>query len=303
MEQLNLFNFLKEPFFNSSDLSHYLDCLDHTVSGEKFELLYNKELDMLLTSPRPKEDKLPFYYESQDYISHTDSKASGLDKLYQQIKYLMIDKKLGWIEARKEIGTILDIGAGTGDFLARAKYRGWKIEGVEPNIAARKLAVKKEVELNQDSSQLNSGSFDVITMWHVLEHVYDLEKQILQLQKLLKEDGLLVIAVPNFRSYDAKKYQQFWAAYDVPRHLWHFSKNSIEKLFGSFDFGLVKTKPLIFDAFYVSLLSEKYRHGNMRPFSAFMNGAKSNLTAKRTGEYSSLVYFLQRKDKTDLKPF
>jgi len=278
--------FSKKPF---------LVCKDHTVSGEIFELRKAENLDLLVTFPRPDNDKLPSYYKSEKYISHTDSKKTFLDNIYHQVKSLMLGKKINWIE--KEVpgkGKILDLGAGTGEFLAQVKKVGWQIFGVEPNEGARNLAAEKGVDLLEDSASFPDQHFDVITMWHVLEHVPDLEKQIKELGRLLKPDGLLVIAVPNFKSYDAGEYKEFWAAYDVPRHLYHFSPNAIEEIFGGMGFSLTSQKGLFFDAFYVSLLSEKYRTGTANIFRAFRIGSRSNLQARSTGNHSSLAYFFRK---------
>ena len=275
-----------------------LVCKDHTVSGEHFELRKAEGLELLATYPRPEINKLPEYYKSENYISHTDSKSSIFDKSYQQVKNFMLQKKMGWIQKEKPgKGKILDLGAGTGDFLVAAKKNDWEIFGVEPNAKARKLAAQKGVDLIEDVSSLPEKFFDVITMWHVLEHVPDLEEQISELNRLLKPDGLLVIAVPNFKSYDAQKYKEHWAAYDVPRHLYHFSPESIEKLFHSDGFSLTSQKGLFFDAFYVSLLSEKYRSGSSNFLKAMNTGITSNLKARATGNYSSLAYFFRRSSK------
>ena len=268
---------------------------DFTVSGKEFELRHNEKLDMLETFPQPKIHELPDFYESEEYISHTDSSTSFFDKIYQRVKTYMIDKKLNWIEEEKKSrGVLLDIGTGTGDFLVRAKSRGWIVKGIEPNEKARSLSSKKGVPLEEDIFVLKDHSFDVITMWHVLEHVPDLEKQIEEISRLLKKNGLLVIAVPNFKSYDAKIYDEFWAAYDVPRHLWHFSRNAIKNLFHPKGFGLIKEEGLSFDSYYVSILSEKYRSGSKLSFSAVWNGYLSNKKAQKTGEYSSIAYFLYK---------
>ncbi|WP_424492806.1 class I SAM-dependent methyltransferase [Salinimicrobium sp. GXAS 041] len=280
---------------SNSATNYFLKCKDHTVSGNKYELRYDQEKDMLITFPRPELHELPEFYKSEKYISHTDSRRSLFEKTYQWVKTYMIDKKITWIEKEKKSrGRLLDIGAGTGDFLFRAKKKGWEVKGVEPNLQARNLADKKGINLIEDSSSLASGSFDVITMWHVLEHVPDLNEQIVELKRLLKKDGLLVIAVPNFKSYDARKYKSFWAAYDVPRHLWHFSKNAILNIFSEHSFNLTQTKGLQFDSFYVSLLSEKYKNDSGFSVNGIWTGFLSNLKAARTGEYSSLAYFLTK---------
>jgi len=147
--------------------------------------------------------------------------------------------------------------------------------------------------LKSETSEFANKQFDIITLWHVLEHVSDLDAQIKELKRLLKPKGYLIIAVPNYKSYDADHYKTFWAAYDVPRHLWHFSKNAIQSIFGKFNFILEKTLPMKFDSFYVSLLSEKYKTGKMNYLKAFRIGLRSNIKAKRTGEYSSLIYVLR----------
>ncbi|NJY61480.1 class I SAM-dependent methyltransferase [Salinimicrobium sp. CDJ15-81-2] len=272
-----------------------LICKDHTVSGEYFELRKAEALDLLATFPRPENDKLSEYYKSENYISHTDSKRSFLDKVYQKVKNLMLQKKINWIEkSHSGKGRILDIGAGTGDFLVAAKNAGWETLGLEPNLGARKLAAKKGVELIEDIYSLPDSHFDVITMWHVLEHVPDLDWQLKELDRILKPDGLLVIAVPNYKSYDAQKYKEHWAAYDVPRHLYHFSPEAMRKIFQQKGFLLTSQKGLFFDAFYVSLLSEKYKTGSSNPLKAITTGILSNIKAASSGNYSSLAYFFRR---------
>jgi len=281
---------------NPQYFSYFLTCTDFLVSGEEFKLLYDRNKDMLVTAPQPSAEELPQYYQSEDYISHTDSKKSIIDRLYQVVKAIMLKRKIRLLETfYPQKGNILDIGAGTGDFLKAAQKSGWKIHGVEPNEKARKVAENKNISLNKDSEKFHEGQFEVITLWHVLEHIPDLKNQIAELERLLKKDGVLIIAVPNFKSHDAKYYKEFWAAYDVPRHLWHFSKNAIEILFGAAGFELIKTLPLKFDSYYVSLLSEKNKSGKSNFLKAFQIGWMSNLKAYSSGEYSSLIYILKKK--------
>lgn len=275
--------------------SVFISCKDHTVSSEKFDLVLDPEKQMLATFPKPDLENLPAYYKSQDYISHTDSRKTFIEKIYQKVKKHMLLRKLKWIEKKyPKKGNILDIGAGTGDFLNEAKKRGWKVHGIEPDAEARKRALEKGIKLSVNSHKFRSEKFDVITMWHVLEHVYDLKSQIIELEHLLKKNGLLVIAVPNYKSYDAQYYKEFWAAYDVPRHLWHFSQESFKPLFSGNGFRQTDLKPLIFDSFYVSLLSEKYKTGGSNFLKALSIGLKSNFKARSTTEYSSLVYFFRK---------
>jgi len=267
---------------------------DYLVTGEAFELIYDSEREMLITSPKPATENLSKYYESEEYISHTDSKKGIVSYLYQTVKKRAIEKKVALINSLNNgTGTLLDIGAGTGDFLKQAKEANWKVSGVEPNEGAKKLAEEKGINLQESLNDLNGKTFDVITMWHVLEHVPNLEETISTIEELLKPGGTLIIAVPNYKSFDANHYKEHWAAYDVPRHLWHFSQTSMQKLFSK-NLQLLKTKPMIFDSFYVSLLSEKNKTEKQNLIKAFFVGLQSNLSAWKTKEYSSLIYCFKK---------
>ena len=279
-----------------SNKKHFLTVKDHSVSKETFDLYQDETTDMLITYPQPSLDNLGKYYESEDYISHTDGKRSLFEKAYHFVKSIALKNKLQLINSQQpNKGSILDIGAGTGDFLAVAKENGWETVGVEPSDKARAIALKKAVSFVEDTLGLESHSFDVITMWHVLEHVPNLDNQIKELKRLLKPSGTLIVAVPNFKSFDAKHYGTFWAAYDVPIHFWHFSKKAIKMLFEKEDMQLEKVLPMKFDSFYVSLLSEKYKHGKMNFVKAFFIGLQSNVKAKQNSEYSSHIYVLKNK--------
>ena len=270
----------------------FLNCIDYTVSKDGFEVMKNEKYDMLVTSPIPV--NLSDYYKSDDYISHTDSKKTLFDKVYQQVKNYTLQKKVTLLNSfASEEKTVLDIGAGTGDFLSVCKKKNWQVFGVEPDFGARKIAASKQVNLRETLADFKGENFDVITMWHVLEHIENLHEHIKELKKLLKPNGTLVIAVPNFKSYDAIYYNQFWAAFDVPRHLWHFSQKAIKELFLEVDMEVIKTIPMKFDSYYVSLLSEKYKNGSTNIFKAFYIGFTSNRNAKRTSEYSSLIYVIK----------
>ena len=273
----------------------YLTVKDYSVSGEEFELLLDEELQLLKTHPQPAPDKLGSYYESDDYISHTDGKRSLFEKLYHTVKQKALRDKIKLIEQfQPKKGKIIDIGAGTGDFLVMAQKNGWEIIGVEPSEKAKGIAKAKGVNFVDNLSDVQDHSADVITMWHVLEHVPNVEAQITELKRILKPDGVIVIAVPNFKSYDAQHYGKFWAAHDVPRHLWHFSKTAIKMLFSKQDLELIKTFPMKFDSFYVSLLSEKYKTGKMNFVKGFFTGLRSNIKATRNLEYSSHIYVIKR---------
>ena len=277
-----------------SNKKHFLTVKDYSVSQETFDLYHDEELDMLITHPQPSLENLGKYYESVDYISHTDSKRSLFEKCYHFIKSIALKNKLNLVNSLQPAkGSILDIGAGTGDFLSVVKENGWNTIGVEPSEKAKAIAKRKGVSFVEQTSALENNSFDIITMWHVLEHVPNLDNQLKELKRLLKPNGNLIIAVPNFKSFDAKHYGNFWAAYDVPIHFWHFSKTAIKRLFAKEDMELVQVLPMKFDSFYVSLLSEKYKTGKMNFIKAFFIGLQSNWKAKKNFEYSSHIYVLK----------
>lgn len=304
----------KSPL-NGQSLKVLFQCKDYAVSQEEFSILQDKEAELLVTSPQPAGEKLNRYYESADYISHTDSKKTVIDQMYQWVKKRALNSKVNLIDGlAHEKGNLMDIGCGTGDFLVACKKNGWNTTGIEPNEKARKLGLEKlesssgqntEGRIFQDIKEYRNTvekdkretKFDVITLWHVLEHVPAISEYVKELHNLLADNGTLVVAVPNHKSYDAKIYGKFWAAYDVPRHLWHFSKRSISLLFSQVQMEIIEIVPMKWDAFYVSLLSEKYKNGKVNYLKAFYNGLVSNRNGKATGEYSSLIYVLKKKKR------
>ena len=275
---------------------HFLTVKDHSVSKEIFDLYYDENLDMLITSPQPDLENLGRYYESEDYISHTDGKRTLFEKIYHLVKRNAIKGKVSLLNKEQNSkGKLLDIGCGTGDFLVEAKNQGWSVLGFEPNSDAKQLATNKGVSFIEDIFALPENTFDAVTMWHVLEHVPNLTEYIANLKRIVKPNGTIIIAVPNYKSYDASYYNRFWAAYDVPRHLWHFSKISIKRLFSDVDMELKKVKPMWFDSFYVSLLSEKYKNGKMSFVKGFLVGLCSNVSGLFKNEFSSHIYIIKNK--------
>lgn len=257
-------------------------------------MVLNEKHAYLQTQPAPNQDDLNKYYESEEYISHTDSKKGVMAFLYQTIKKRSLKKKVRLITKHNSgKGTLLDIGAGTGDFLLTAQAAGWDISGMEPNPKAIAQAALKNMKLEESLSRFKGRTFDVVTLWHVLEHLPNLEEQISTIESLVRPGGTLLVAVPNYLSYDARFYKKYWAAYDVPRHLWHFSPLSMTKIFSN-QIRLTETKPMIFDSFYVSLLSEKYKTGNNFSLRGICVGALSNMKAMFSKNYSSLIYCLKR---------
>jgi 2-polyprenyl-3-methyl-5-hydroxy-6-metoxy-1,4-benzoquinol methylase len=282
-----------------SNTVHFLKVKDHSVSHETFDLLYDASTDMLITTPQPELKDLSKYYNSEDYISHTDSSKSLFDKTYQLIKKIALKNKLNLINIKHpNKGNLLDIGAGTGDFLTLAQKNGWQTLGIETSTKAKNIAIQKNVKFVESTQLLDNHSCDVVTLWHVLEHLPNLDFQIKELKRILKPNGTLIIAVPNYKSYDAQHYKQFWAAYDVPIHFWHFSKKTIHLLFDKINMKVIAIKPMYFDSFYVSLLSEKYKSNQMNPFKAFFIGLYSNIKAMKDCNFSSLIYIIQNNNET-----
>jgi 2-polyprenyl-3-methyl-5-hydroxy-6-metoxy-1,4-benzoquinol methylase len=271
----------------------YIKTKDYFLTKEKFDLLFDAENEMLITSPVP--NNLEKYYQSDDYISHTDQSESLTDKLYVFIKNYNLKRKVRLLNCIfPEKGSLLDIGAGTGDFLVTAKENNWRVAGVEPNQKARRYAKTKGVNLAAALNLIPICSYDIITLWHVLEHMPNLNDQLAHITRLVKNGGYLILAVPNYKSYDAHYYKEHWAAYDVPRHLYHFTKSSIVKLLLPHGLELIDTKPMLFDSFYVSLLSEKYKTGKNRYLAAFFRGLVSNIKGWSSKEYSSHIYLLKK---------
>ena len=252
------------------------------------------------TNPRPEVDQLGRYYESQDYISHSNTRKGIFSFVYQSIRRLTIRSKFRMVSALSNGKSLLDIGCATGELLSYFARNGWQVTGIEPNQKARNFArevYKLKVEDELFLTSTPEKSFDVITMWHVLEHVPDLNKRFEEINRLLKQDGLLIIAVPNHESRDAVHYGKYWAGYDVPRHLHHFTKKTMKALFEKHGLICIKMIPMKFDSFYVSLLSEKYIHGKNRWMAAVWSGIKSNWHGKWKNNYSSMI-FVAKREKT-----
>lgn len=283
------------PICNSTTLSHVITCEDHSVSGEEFNIVACGACGFQFTNPVPSEEEIGAYYKSENYVSHSSSKKGIINRIYHLVRWYSLRRKVRLIRSLTHGRRLLDIGAGTGHFLKVAKEASWVAQGLEPDGDARALAKSLNgVDLQPigDLHGLESGSFDVITMWHVLEHVYHLQRDFAQVRRLMKPGGHLVIAVPNRNSFDARYYREYWAAYDVPIHLYHFTKEDIRNLADQHGLELIAIKPMIFDAFYVSMLSEKYRGGSV--LKGALIGLKSNWLANE-GTYSSQIYILRQK--------
>lgn len=286
------------PVCGAAEISKVLAAKDYTVSQKEFEIWECGNCTLRFTQHVPAEGDIGAYYQSENYISHSDTKQGVVNRLYHTVRVITLKSKQKLIESVSGLkkGNLLDVGAGTGAFLHHMQQQGWQVEGLEPDPSARSRA-EKLYQLNLLPSDtlftLAPGSKDVITLWHVLEHVHRLQDYMQQLKKLLKPGGHLLIAVPNYTSGDAKRYGAAWAAYDVPRHLYHFSPKAMRQLIQKNGLRLKAIKPMWFDSFYVSMLSEKYKTGNQSLVKGVFAGSLSNSKALFNRERcSSLIYII-----------
>lgn len=290
----------KCPWCESDKAQINLWLRDEFLTKEDFHICECLNCGLLYTMPRPNSDKIGSYYKSEDYYSHQENKKGFIPKVYEAVKKTNLNYKSNLALGELQPGCLLDIGCGVGDFLHTAEKLGWNCTGVEPSEEAKSIAKQRTMANILESSELErlqDESFDVITMWHVLEHVDDLKWEMKQLQRLIKPNGRIVIAVPNYKSYDGQYYKELWAAYDVPRHLNHFNKTTIAKIFNSAGFDLVRTDKLKWDAYYISYMSEQYKHHSFPLIRGAFQGLISNGKAKRSGEWSSKVYIFEKKEQ------
>lgn len=282
-------------------LSLFMTCQDHSVSNESYDLYRCDNCGFVLTQDAPDEKSIGKYYQFEDYISHSNTRKGLIYKLYHTARSWMLGRKRRAIRriTDPQEKTLLDIGCGTGYFLDHMKTHGWQVAGIERDAGARAFS-KKNFDLNvhppDELFKMGKNRFSVITLWHVLEHVHNLDGYLNRIHELLKEDGVLVLALPNYQSVDAAHYRPFWAAYDVPRHLWHFSPESVEQLANRFRFPIMKKICMPLDAFYVSMLSEKYRENKLSLISGFCIGTVSYLISLfNINRCSSIIYMLKKK--------
>lgn len=282
------------PVCKSRSITPFRVCKDHTVSHETFTVNMCGRCTLGITSPRPVTENLGRYYQSDEYISHSGKSSGLLGPLYTTARKFSLSWKARFLKHNSVQGTALDFGCGTGEFLKTLKTKSWTVEGVEPSAVAREKAESiTGQKIHPQLAGVHNQQFDAITAWHVLEHVPELSFTLQQLKTLLKKDGTLFIAVPNYESPDAERYKDFWAGYDVPRHLWHFSRTSMKMLLENHGLLLIKIVPMKLDAYYVSMLSERYSKAGDSSFvnllKGFMSGLSSNVLAK-SNNHSSLIY-------------
>ena len=297
----------KEPFnpcpiCNKTDIANLLHTKDYSLTNESFEIIECAHCTLRYTFPIPSIDQIAPYYNFPDYISHTDTRSGWMNKMYHAVRNRTLNQKSSWVQSlfTGYKGKLLEVGAGTGAFAHCMKEKQWEVTALEPDASSRQKALENynlQLQTPETLFQIPENSQDVICLWHVLEHVHDLKGYMKAFKSILKPNGRLIIAVPNYTSYDAQYYKKYWAAYDVPRHLYHFSPTSIQLLLKQFDMHLVQTKPMWYDSYYVSLLSEKYKKsGFFGIIKALVIATISNLKAINNSQRaSSVIYEIKKK--------
>lgn len=295
------FNVQNCPVCNSTNFSPFLICTDFFVSEEEFSIKRCHKCGLKITENIEDEENIGRYYQSEKYISHSNTTTGFVNSVYHAVRRYMLGSKRRLIEKVTSLkaGRILDVGTGTGFFLNEMKENGWQVTGTEKNSEARDFA-QKEFGLNNLPSEelfaLDENSFDVITLWHVLEHIHQLSENMKAFNRLLNNKGKLIIAVPNSDSYDAKHYKSYWAAYDVPRHIWHFTPKQMKLLGEKHGFALKSLHSMPFDSFYVSMLSEKYKKSKFGLLKGMFYGKISWLNSVFSpAKCSSVIYVFEKK--------
>lgn len=297
---LPVFNNAICPVCHAETIQPVMECRDHSITKEDFTIWQCTRCTARFTRPIPQQQDVARYYEAAHYISHSDTSEGIIAKLYKLVREITLSEKRRVVQRISDLaaGTLLDIGSGTGAFAAEMAASGWKVTGLEPDAGARAKAnelYNLSLKPAEALYQLPDAAFDVITLWHVLEHVYDLDGYFANMQRVLKPGGAIFIGVPNYTSPDAQHYGTYWAAYDVPRHLYHFSPHSMAMLANRHAFSLVSRRAMWFDAYYIALLSEQYKHGKQRFLSAIWVGLRCTLaTLFNRTKASSIMYVLKK---------
>jgi 2-polyprenyl-3-methyl-5-hydroxy-6-metoxy-1,4-benzoquinol methylase len=292
------------PICSSKSLDDFMELQDHSVSHGTFTISRCKKCSFLFTNPRPTEENIGMYYDSENYISHHDEETSLLSKVYNRVRKIAVKEKLSLVEKYDPNAdkSIFDVGCGTGFFLKSCSEKQWKIAGSEPDQDARKIASENTGSNIRESifhSDFANEKFTTITLWHVLEHVHKLDETLDWIQQHLLPNGTVLIAVPNPESYDASFFGPYWAAYDVPRHLYHFTRQTMSKVLQKHHFNVTNVKCMLFDSYYVSLLSNQYKYGKKNPINSLFTGTISNIKGfsldSRNINSSSIIYIVKKK--------
>jgi 2-polyprenyl-3-methyl-5-hydroxy-6-metoxy-1,4-benzoquinol methylase len=292
---------LKCPVCESEKTHLVMPVKDHSISGETFDLVECGQCRFKFLQNPPDEADAGRYYQSEDYVSHSDTRKGLVNQLYHFGRQFMLKQKRKMVRKAAPHGKLLDIGTGTGYFLSFMKNSGYDVSGIEVDEGARNFAKTQfGLDVKEPGALINGGldgQFDIITLWHVLEHIYDLDLYMKKISDHLKDEGTLIIAVPNCNAFDAKYYKDFWAAYDVPRHLWHFTPETMKQFAKNNNFKVEALKGMPLDPFYIAMLSEKYKSNNqfLMLFRAGIVGKWSFLTALfDKKKSSSVIYFLKK---------
>lgn len=291
----------KCPLCKSSAIIKRFACIDQFATGEEFDIFECSDCGLAFTQNFPDEKEIDRYYESPAYISHSNTNKGIVNRVYHLVRKIMLRKKARRVEQLTGFknGRLLDYGAGTGHFARLMKSRGWDVTAIEKNDKARELAAR-EFDFNmlpvEALAAIKDKELDAVTMWHVMEHIQEPDNMWRELHRILADDGIAIIALPNSISYDALKYKEHWAAYDVPRHLWHFTPDTIAHWGGKHGFTLEKQYTMPFDGFYISMLSEQYKGTRLHTIRGFWNGFKGWVAQwHRSSASSSIIYVFKKK--------
>ena len=278
-------------------MTRFLQAKDYTVSKNTFDIVRCASCDLLFTNPRPEAEQAGYFYKSENYISHSDTQKGLINKLYHAVRNITLKQKTNLIQGNQQGSkNLLDIGCGNGHFLHACQQRGWNTYGMEldPDTAARAAALTEQSIYPNLGAIPNDITFEMISLWHVLEHVYELDAYFKFFKNQITPNGKLLLALPNSNSYDANYFKEYWAAYDVPRHIYHFNPETIQSVAKKHGFKLKEQRGQIFDSFYIALLSHEYKTGNKKLVSSFLVGLLSNTLAFfKTGNYSSNIYIFE----------
>ena len=281
--------------FHVEQKETHIEVVDHFLTNETFTIQKTAIKGLLKTHPAPSKNKIQRYYSSDKYISHNSNTPGAFFFIYRFIRRVNFWLKYRLMSKKELFSKTLDFGSGDQYFMQQLQRRNYNVFGIDP----LKPNMSKQVFDSIFNESLENKKFSCITAWHSLEHVHELENTIARFHKILDDNGTVIVAVPNYRSFDARFYKSFWAPYDIPRHLWHFDKQSIKKVFSNNGFSFIKSAPLLFDSYYASLMSEKYKKSSFRIFNSIVVGTASNISAFFTKEYSSNI-FVFKKSKTNI---
>lgn len=286
------------PLCQGKTFEKWLLSKDFAISQEEFHIVSCKQCAFKFLNPRPSQKEIGRYYDSQRYLSHQSEKKDLVAQLYDWVKnHITLPQKYRWIKkySSKEVGSLLDVGCGNGSFLRYMQNKGWQCSGIEPHTPALQFVQdKSHIYPSFNEIEKKNIKFDVITLWHVLEHVHELDFYMNKLYELISEKGKIFIAVPNPASYDSQYYKEFWAAWDPPRHLYHFTAYHMHNLCWKHGLRIQTSIGMPFDAYYIALLSSEYKYGRKKWLSAFLQASISNWKALRNKQYSSLLYIIDK---------